>query len=43
MLMDKTKKLIEVVQVPEANNYITIFDEFISNFAPKPKTDKNDE
>ena len=24
-------------------NYYVVFDEFISNFAPKPKTEKNDE
>ena len=41
--MDKTKKLIEVFKLTDANNYYVVFDEFISNFAPKPKTEKNDE
>lgn len=41
--MDKTKKLIEVFKLPDANSYISILDEFISNYAPRAKTDKNDE
>ena len=41
--MDKTKKLIEVFKLPDANNYYSILDEFIANYAPRPKTDKNDD
>jgi hypothetical protein len=46
--MEKVKKLIEYFKINDANIYYGIFDDYISNYAPKPAekektTEKNDD